>query len=1104
MKKLVYLLLLSTLFLSMIPVIPYANPMSTTYVDDEASNEEIVAYTNYGSYSIYGYITVKYTIRLLILDDHGSIVLNNEYDLDIDISHENSGIDLDANDTGVLIAYKTITNDNIGLLWVNYDGTYSDLGVVEDTPTIEVNPIVKHGGDKWLVAYMDNSTYNLHMVLYDRFLSEIYSDSIYIGKNGGVDYRERAFYDENIPAFYIVYLNETLRDLWVVKIDPVSLSTRYVPITTDGTAGVEAYPYHGKLFRMYYGQILTSHDELLIIYGHSGGSTELDATLFDLVSLNTMRTIVLSPGMGDRSIRPWITSNNDDEWFVTWNYEGRIYSAVISSDGLSYDIYSIASDYYGYVVCSYNGHDYTVIYGNKTSGQYDLYAIRMRSGGYRSRAPLLVSNGVTDDIYGYPLASGDYQYIFFFNDTTTPTEKSWITIIETSDEIYPPTYIPLSILLDLTRIRDLMLDLSTLEIDGTMEYMVYGSPVPYKPIKGYLYRYIQYDSMIKGSREMLVSEVNNKTDEHGNFTLVFQTNGLKSGVYYVKVVYEGDDLLLPSSNTTPLFTMIFPTTEPTWASIPPELSVGPTMFYKNGQVIITDPIDEVGTNNRLGLSMTDLIGSEVGDVDIKTLYMGIDGEYLYIKAGFSGLVTESGDYAPVFTMAIDFTPENLYDGVSSESMVIEDMGSTDTYYLYGNKWDWIIIATPKDPAGYISGDGTRYSLYMYIAYLDHGSWYYIGVVDGYFTVDGSTMNIHAPLGLVYMYNPRLMEDDIDSWKIYPAIYCVKLSSGYLVGNMGSNWFDVPGIITTNSTPPVYLDIGVYEDPLNDPIGTGPMYELDTGFIVNINWHTYRFFGKTKLSFIETRLDIPDHGHVVYDDPIIFLGTTEYLVRLTDLDNPYYGVYGKEIILYVDGSPTTVTGTTGVREDEVGYASLSYTSPSILMTRRTLTFRFLGDADYLGSEVSHEVGMRCLARISSTDLSLINNDHIPTVSPGDIIRIHLTVEVWNDKWVPAPTGLSFKVYLNSTPYYLGDAVIYSPGEAILNYTVSGDEGLYDEGGETHTIIIYGGNYTELLDNTTVLEYPYSLGMIPMPEPPITPLLILAMLLMIILLRKKIFR
>lgn len=1121
-KSSLILLVVLSLIISIIPPITSASPLTGGEAGPKPGNASIIAYTTYGNYFVYVYgihYTVGGDVYLLVLDNTGNIVAETIFNTNVGYGLT----DADANDTGVLAAYYHYSSEDIQLVWFDYTGTYTYIGAFTDTDTAvdEDNPVVGYGANHWLIGFRNDTEDTFVVTICDLNFNIKAREEFSIGRYGGVDYRERVIYDPITNRFYIVLYDSNAADLKLVIADPSTYDIIITSLTNDGATTKETYPSYGLMYRRFYAKLLGSGGKLLVVYGYYSGSTNITGLIVDLTtSPITITKVTIDTEGGDSNFYPWIATSGN-EWLVVWSYNNNIYARIVYPDGTLSSKWILAMGQYGYITAVYNGIDYTIIYGNQTAGNYDLYVIRLDTTGKRSPSPLVIASTSADEAYEYPLAINGAHSVLFLNESDS---KTYYVFFDRT-EVPEPTAIPTEL-----QITNFIVDDGgdtyveagdTITVEGVLKDTSTGLGIPGATIKVSLHRYIYYNTKTRHDEDIVEAEVTGTTDANGAFSITLTIpNTIIAGIYYVTVEYPGEDPYAPASwsSVTEYGYIPMVNTKPatiTWEPIPTEIAKGPALLIKNGQVIITDPVDEVSTNYRFDTVMTDILGDEVDDVDIASMELTIDQNYLYVKAEFAGDATASGDIAPVLAMVFDFTPENLDDGYRyyytfggepievGRLLLIYKMGYSDTYLKDNTAWHVILIATPRDYRGYVFSDMPgRYTLYMYIAFEEGGQWYLRELVAGYVVLNGNTMEIYAPLDVIKTYNPYLMTTGIVSWKMFSAVYAVDLATGKAKGAPGANWFDVPGVVTYNSTPTDYLELGIWESPLDDKYGYD--YELDTFFILNIDWSTNKFFGYTKLQFVKTYVDLTRFGRIEYDKAKAFMGTNTYVVKLVDANNTVYGVYGKAVELLVDGVVEGST-TSSIVDNVVGIAELQYKwLDNMLGTEHNISFRFNGDADYIGTvSIEYSVKPVYLADIVSGTATLINNDDIPTVSQGDIIKIELVVDVWYDDWIPAPVGLKFKVYLNSTPYYLGEAEVVEPGYAVLTYTVTGEEGLYDYNYTEHQIIIYRDPDTTWIATgvAVVLDFPYSLGMIPTPEPTILPLILLGILLILFLIKKK---
>ncbi|OYT40525.1 MAG: hypothetical protein B6U89_01890 [Desulfurococcales archaeon ex4484_58] len=1123
MRKTLSLPILVFMLLSIIVPLANASPLTQYQVNKDANNRSIVAYTVHGNYMIYAYgmgSAGGYDIALLVVDNNGNIVLSETIAANVAYGV----LDMDANDTGILIAYHYFTNREIYLLWVYYNGTVVDLGYLTSTSTDEDNPIVKFGENYWLIGYRNDTSDELVVMVYDLTFNKLFEKKFPLGTYGGVDYRERAFYDNNTQKFYVVTYNDTVDDINILAIDPNTQTVDIINATNDGSATKETNQKYGLLYRSFYAKILDGSSYLLIVYGYYSGPTNIDAVIVDLTTYATNKVTISNVG-GDTYFYPWIAASSS-EWLVVWSYSNNIYARVVYPNGTLSDTWNLGTGQYGYITAVYNGVDYTIVYGNQTTGDYDLYAIRLDTVGKRSRTPLPIAfTSGASEAYEYPLIVGTTHAVLFFNESNS---LSYVAIFDLS-EISAPAAIPTVLTIDQLLFDDggdgYLEPGDTIRITGSLIDTTTGSGIGNKQIYMYLYRYIYWNSATKHDEDVLVTTESGWTNSLGNYMvdLIIPSN-VESGIYYVKVEFPGEDPYAPSSNTTtvlePLtgypYILIFHVKPSTiaWETIPSEIAIGPALLIKNGQVIITDPEGEPQTDNRLGVNIADYTVGEADDLDIRALQLAIDNNYLYVKATFKGTTGFSGEIAPVLSIAFDFTPDDPSDGADFNTTkyggglrVVYGMGYTDTYLKDLTGWDWILVATPMDNRGHTFLFEGKYTLYMYIAHESGGEWYFRELDAGYVAFSGSDLYIYAPLDILQTYNPHIITSGILSVKMFSAVFAVNLTNGYILGYSGSgvsipgaNWFDVPGVVTYNSTPTNALDIGIWESALDDRVGYS--YELDAYFILNINWSKQGFFGYTKLKLDHSYIAPTGYQKLKYDNARAYLGTMHYVFKLVDANNTHYGVYGGNINFYINDS-LIANGTTGIVDNVAGMVDIAYKwTTDTLGNIYVIKAVFNGDTDYYGSESSiYEVKPMYLIEVIGGYAKLINTDASAAASFGDVIRVVLYVNAWYDEWIPAPEGLKFRVYLNSTPYFLGYAEVTSPGTAVLSYPITGKAGLYDYKPTTHTILVYGDRNTTYLITPIELDFPYALAMIPAPEPTILPLIVLLMLLLLLWIKRR---
>ncbi len=1098
MRALTVSIIALLIIMSIMPVIPLASPLSAYYINGEPKNNAIIAYTSTGTYNVYVYSVYydRYSgnpIVVVVTDNAGNIVLNKTISLSVDYGV----LDMDANDTGVLIAYYDYNggNKDIHMVWVGYDGSTSDLGLITNDGAAEENPVVKWGNGYWLVGFVNYTAYNLTVRLYDKHFNLIFENSsITLGQYGGVDYRERAFYSPATGKFYIVVraFSQTTNsyEIALVTVDPTTLksSVNYLTETSDKS---EVYPSYGLMYRRFYAELLGTNDALLVVYGYYSGSTNIDGVIVNLTSLSITPVTISTEG-GDSNIYPWIAASST-EWLVVYSYNNNIYAKFVYPNGTTSALMTLAVGSYGYATAVYNGQDYTIIYGNQTTGDYDLYAMRIATDGKRGKPfPIATTAGENED-YEYPLILGTLHTVFYVNEDAG---KTYLAVFDLS-EVSEPTQIPTRLTVSITKNDggDGYLEAGdSITVTGKLIDTGTGLGVEGKTITATLYEYMLYDNGRHHDVQISVATASNTTGSDGTYTIKIDIpSTAESGTYYVYVSFAGDDTYSGSSNQTGYF-LIFHVkpVEPTWETIPADISAGPALLVKNGQVIITDP---------QGDERTDIINTtgEEQDVDIRSLQLAIDSNYLYIKAGFTGSVKVAGEVVPAIAFAIDFTPDNPTDGWGA--------GYTDNFKLvYGwdsqthinnsRGWDIDFVASPIYPQAY--NDSGRIPLFVYIAYQYSGRWYYKELQLGYASYSGSTIEIYLPLDTIRHYNPHLASSGNQSIMLFSAVFAVNTTTDNLVpGTPYANWYDVPGALTINITPSNYLNQGFIESYKDDKktYGSYKSWELDTRFILNIDLDHNKFYGNTKIFFKNTTINA---NPITYSSGKVkaFIGNTVYKLQLIDKDNPKYNVYGKTIYIVINGTTADSAST-----DALGLASITHAWTATDWKKNvTISFTFPGDSDYTGTAtLNATTRILYLINITSLNYTFIDVNKDGVITRGDKLNITATVKAWNGTaWVTAPDGVLVKFIIHSPDVVLGTAPTQN-GVANLLYTFTGNEQLLG----THTLEAAGDGATSWTPTypgaqITVRE---TFSVLPAPEPPILPVILLVAILLFIIIKKR---
>jgi len=1048
-------------------------------------------------------------------------------------------ISIDGNDTIIAAAFTAFIasgNTDIYVAFLDYEGNPVGGVVVDSASGYQHTPVIKYGGGYWFVSYIDRPTGSLKFLVYDNgFTNIVYSASISIGYanvrdgDSGIDYRERAFYSTITRRFYQVFYDKTVGDLRLLIVDPIARTHRIFDITNDGTTATECYAYYGRLYRRCYAQISRDEKYIGVIYGYNTGSTNVNFAIIDLSSESIVNRITLLPTYGDTNIFPRVVAGYD-EWFISWYVDTTLrtpYVAVVKQDGsFKTDIVSTPNGYEyisGYMNNVFTGTDYVLLFSARRGTDDDLFAIRYTSGLRKSETPLVISNSTSFSenadqtlIIGSKICtlfrSGTPESIAFFDYTEVPEPA-----------LAPTQFINTAVIKD-TGVDTYLEPGDRLNIIAQLIDQETNNGIPGKTVYIKLNNIIWWDSRIGRESTWTIYTTSLVTNDTGwiNVTITIPNNAIE-GTYRVELESLKDTYYSGTIWKSPYFIITrFKPSVVEWEEPPIDIATGPAMFIKNGQVLITDPWDEVRTHSRFDTYMTDIIGDEVDDVDITLLQFAVDENYLYIRARFAGNVEPVGNISPVLSIAIDFTPNIRDDGyyyrytyagtpISIARLeVVYGMGFTDTYLKENSTWNWLIVATPRDVRGHIFSDEySRYSIFSWISYKYDTTYYYVEISSGFAEFVNNTITICAPLEVIKQYYPDLFTTSIWSWKIYTAVFAVNLMSGRIIGTSGekpvpgSNWFDIPGIVSTNSNPYNPIDIGFAESPLDDRIGYD--YELDTFFILNLNRTINKFFGYTVL-----KLDSVEAVYTKFTNPVPYLGSQVYVVSVRDANNTRYAVYGEEIQLII-GDQSLVNSSVMRYGDKLCARIKIVWSSEYLNKKVNIEFINTGSSYYYPAEpLKYVVGpFKYYVTIGYVTVNVIQLNERPGIEAGDIIEVKIVTSIWGDEsFESPPIGLKlFKVYLSSTPYFLGYATVVDTNIAILNYTVTGSEWIISDSTD-HYILVYTNE--EIGYTPYYIEYPlpYTLNMTiltlkppPVHEPVILPLIILVTLIIIVIFVKR---
>ncbi|MEM1933045.1 MAG: hypothetical protein QXY53_01385 [Desulfurococcaceae archaeon] len=819
---------------------------------------------------------------------------------------------VDGNETHVAVAYRAYIaagNSDIYVALFDYDGNRIREVVVDSAAGHQGLPVIKYGGGYWFIAYVDYATIPGSLVfrIYDIYFNLLYTQRFSIGYtnirdgDAGLDYRERAHYSSVTGKFYLVFYDRTVGDLRLLVVDPKTRSHYIVDVTNDGSMNLETYAFYGRLYRRFYAKMLGDEKYLGIIYGYQSGSNNVSFAIVNLVDETVTRITLLETG-GQTNFYPWISASSS-EWLVTWWIGGTNYLAVVKPDGsFRRTIIPKPPGYTtpGYITSVYNGIDYVVIFAGRKGTQDDLFAVRYDNILKRSESVFVLSNdSAVSENSNYPLIIGDTITVLFSKGGAGSLAFLKYTEIP-EPKLIPTEFIEVSITYDdggdgFVEAGDRVV------VSGKLIDQVLGTGIENQKVTVSLINVIWYDSRTRRTNfGNTFIEKTVITGFNGTFSveLTIPLKGLVSGTYRVELYYAGADPYGPAAWTEPYYHIIV-RTKPSiinWVSVPEEIAIGPGFAVVNGQVIITDPVGEVATEYRVFRPITDFTGDESGDVDIKLLQLAIDNNYIYVKAVFDGPAGIEGSIAPALSLVFDFTPGVSSDGAEAGNVnsmhLIRNSGNSDTYLKGGRGWDLTVVLTPKSPGTEIYVDPTSnlYAVYIKPAYKYGASWYYYEMSAGYLKIDGNTMYGYIPLDTIDYYCTNFKPYGNVSWILFAAVFPIRTADGRIVpGIPFSNWVDVPGVVTSNSTPARFIEIGIRESATDDKItiGTLSSWELDTFFRLNLMFPSLE--AKAKLLYVvdgdTVRVEITGIAGKFANK--VSVGGV-YYVRFADIDAPPLG------------------------------------------------------------------------------------------------------------------------------------------------------------------------------------------------------------------------
>ncbi len=958
----------------------------------------------------------------------------------------------------------------------------SQLGYLEiDTSGNVSRAYVAGTTGYWLVTYTDKEEYELNMTLIDaNTLNIIYTTTL--GKD--TDTPSGAYVVAGDNEFLILwhFQNGTYDDMvaWLVEPGNPPTITRFnltnTPSTGEGFTSTIAY--------------IDSVDKFIVAF------TEYSGILHYMVIDPNTKTIEYHGTLPceEKYAYPSI-ADGDGYWLITYTYHSDEARAVLFSTSdwatpiVTHRFFSVAS-----IRPVYDGTDFVVVWlDDVTNGKF--YAKRIGFDGKISSSTLEIDlTGLPNAISsGFRAASDDNgRIVMAFKLTGDPYYGYWMYFDYT--DVPEPTAIPVNIKDVTVSFTDNngngLLDAGdTITVTGTVEDTA-GNAVIGATVTGTLMYYYYQDGPAERTGYPSASD---DTDTSGQFTITLTVPSsptLLSGSHVVKLVvgdpYSGEELSSVFIIYPAEFTKTLDGSLTDWATIPTDIEPGPAIMYINGEFVITDP--ENDTRKDIAV----IPSTELSDLDIRQARIAIDQNYLYLAFQVEGIAENDSTILPLFGVAVDLTPKDTSDGFQA--------GKNNNFWLFWGsnkrlysdvsligKRGWHFTATVV--ADHEALRELGFSEIPVMLYIYDGSWIR-RVFAGKAVFNGGTVEVAIP------------------WDVIKAITGISTITGmavdiavfpYSVENMTiawgvdyANFVDVPGIPTVGA-------LG------NNPLFTHPVanytnYDLGTEFIVNVDEATPKLYGYTIAYITATNVTINSDVYF-YDGVKGFVGTTGYLVRIVDANSTVfskgliYGIYGKSLSLSTTDGLTGTVGTT----NGTGFAFAKIVYPD--NSTRNITIEFAGDSDYISyTKTYKDVNVMYLLNITYFNIELIDNNGNNIVDKGDQLKISVKVECRDasDNWVTPPNGLPVVIKIFSETIEI--TATTSGGWANTTYTTTGEEGLLGTG---HTARVYGdGSTTWVYDPTaTTLSLPYFFNLPPAPELPILPVVLLAAVLLMILLKKR---
>ncbi len=1014
-----------------------------------------------------------------------------------------------SNGTAYFIAVANQTDNQYDVIGYIIDASSGALLkgpiIIANTSDSEREQSVIWGGGYWLVVFEDRNKNSVNMTFVDAY-GNIVGDYGVPGMNDYVT--PRVTYNPNVNKFLVVYGdNNTNRQYdivaWILSpgdVNPDDIIR--VNVTNDA---VDDYKYTSQ------GAVPTYYGDWFVIFWADSSPVIKFANISATGEVHVVDTGV-SPG--SNGIYPDASTGSAGAVFV-WKdssdyhsySKGTIKVSVIRNNNM--DTYVVTdTGYYPQIAPAAVQNEFIVLYGDG-SGHVVGQRFNATSGNV-GEASIIATNSTDNDVQFESLVVDNttgkafYAYGVYTGDGTPLLWGSF-----DRNDLPPATLISTSIVNVKVETKDDNGDGffeagETVYISGKLVDKD-GFGIPGQSITATLFNYYAY---VTGSSNynINVTAVTNTTQSDGSFLIkITVPSTALSGLYWVKIVYNGKTGEYTGSSWEQphdyYFMVYHPAPSlPSWATIPADIGNGPALYYTSGQAIIVDP-----SGDEVNYTYGNIPVAEAGQLDAKAVWLYTDNNYLYIKVEYNGNPGKEGEIAPVFLLALDFTPKNANDGYDagySNNIPLFYPWTRIRYadgHLEGKRgWDLGITLTPvhsNSRVVNVSNGNTVFGPLLMIYNRTNG--HIIETAAGYINFGSNYVEAAVPLDLVRWGNPELPTTGIKPVLAFAAVFAVNVTSsrlGYLIdfdnpSTSGDdlNVADFIGSYPANFTG-THLDQGIKESYSGKAI--------DTKFILNIDFDNQKFFGYTETYITATNITTTGFGEQRYDGPRSFVGTVKYIARLRDANNTDYYVYGKTVHLYVNG-----TDASSATSDAIGIAAITYTwHSSDWKHNHTIYVKFDGDDYYMGSEsTNYTVRTLYLINITKLNYTWIDRDRDGFVSRGDSFIITANVKAWDGTaWVTAPDGILVKFIIHSPDVVLGTAPTQG-GVSTLNYTFTGNEQLLG----SHVLEAAGDGATSWTPTYpgASINVPQTFAVLPAPEPPILPILLLAAILLFIIIKKR---